>query len=310
MNRPLLAAALAAGAPLLAVSCGTSEASSTLRFTGIPDSDKAALEKRYEAVTAYLADELGMDVEYIHVPDYNGAVTALAANKVDFVWLGGVTSIESEDRTDGEVAFIASRAKDLQFKTYFIANQAVVDAGALAAASTTESAPTAELAALKDAFAGLSFTFGSKSSTSGHIMPRHFLGEAGIDPENDFARAPGFQLQGGHSATLAQVASGAVDVGALSYATWESADAETKANAPVVYVTPTYVDYCMVAHTRIGEELVQQLRDAFSGLDASVPEQAAVLSAFSAESFVPADPANWDPIREVLEAARVKGVLD
>lgn len=294
---------------LLFVACGKSEASEVLRFSGIPDAHTETLQRQYETVTRYLSKELGIPVEYVYVPDYTAAVTSLAANKLDLVWLGGVTAVQAEERTGGEVTFIASRAADLQFKTYFIANRALVDAGKLQSTETPDPLPVERLAAMRPQFADLTFTFGSKSSTSGHLMPRHFLNEAGIDPETSFKARAGFQLQGGHSATLSQVASGAYDLGALNYTTWETADADTRARAPVVYVTPNYVDYCMVAHNRIGEGLIAKLQASFAKLDGSDPEQLAVLEAFSAERFVPANPSSWDDVRGVLKEATETGVL-
>jgi phosphonate transport system substrate-binding protein len=284
----------------------------TLRFSGIPDSDKEKLTREYQAVADWLAAELGMPVEYVHAPDYTGAVTALAADKVDFVWLGGVTAVEAETATGGQAIFLATRDTDLKFKSYFIANRAHVDSGRFQELAELAPRPLSDLAALKPALKQSTFTFGSKSSTSGHIMPRHFLEspEVGISPETDFAQPAGYQLQGGHSATLAAVASGAVDVGVLNYTNWEKADAEQKAKAPLIYVSPEYVDYCMVAHARIGNELAEKLRTAFAGLDASDPADKAVLEAFSAERFVKADPADWDGIRAVLASAKERGVLD
>ncbi len=283
-----------------------------LRFSGIPDADKDKLTKQYEAVKAYLEAALGLPVEYVHAPDYTGAVTALSANKIDLAWLGGVTAVQAEESTGGKTIFVAARDEDLRFKTYFIANRRLVDEGLLAAAPALEPMPLSVLAAMKPVLAGCSFTFGAKGSTSGHVMPRHFLesSEVGIDPEKDFTSPPSYQLQGGHSATLAAVASGAADVGAVNYTNWEKADEATQGNAPVIYVTPEYVDYCMVASQRLGADLIARLRAAFVELDPSIPEEQAVLEAFSAKRFVAADPKAWDGIRKVLESAKQRGVLD
>jgi phosphonate transport system substrate-binding protein len=295
-----------------ATSKAAPSAARTLRFSGIPDSDKEKLTQQYQAVADWLSAELGMPVEYVHAPDYTGAVTALAADKVDFVWLGGVTAVEAETATRGQAIFLATRDTDLRFKSYFIANRVHVDSGRFVERTDLSPQPLADLAALKPALAQGTFTFGSKSSTSGHIMPRHFLEspEVGISPEKDFAQPAGYQLQGGHSATLAAVASGAVDVGVLNYTNWEKAAPEEKAKAPLIYVTPEYVDYCMVAHARIGNELAEKLREAFAGLDASDPADKRVLDAFSAQKFVKADPKDWDGIRNVLASAKARGVLD
>jgi phosphonate transport system substrate-binding protein len=281
-----------------------------LRFSGIPDSDKRDLSKQYEVVSAYLAKELGLRVEFVNVPDYNGAVTALAANKIDFAWLGGVTAVQSEERTKNAVTFVATRDTDLAFKSYFVAHKSLVESGRFRKVESLDYGKIDQLKALVPAFKQSSFTFGDKLSTSGHFMPRHFLGEAGLDPETAFASKPGFQLQGGHSATLKAVASGAFDLGVLNYASWEMADDATKAAAPVVAVSPAFVDYCWVAHNRVGKDAIASLRKAFVQLDAKNPAHEPVLKVFSASKFVDADPKLWDGMRAVMKAARERGVVE
>ncbi len=275
----------------------------TLRFSGIPDADKEQLTRRYDVVAGYLSRALGRRVEYVHVPDYTAAVTALASHKIDAAWLGGVTSVQAEQRTPTGVHFVAARAADLRFRSYLVAHRAWIDRGDLAARPHREPQDLAALAAIAPVLARGRLSFGAKSSTSGHVMPRWFLRSpsVGLDPDTAFAGPPVYQLEGGHSATLAAVARGAVDFGAVNFAAWESADASTRSAAPVVYVTPEYADYCFVAHGSLDEPTRTALRDALVGLRPGQPEQADVLAAFSAEAFVAVESSQWDQIRSVLE---------
>lgn len=308
--RVLLSLVAAAAAALPALAQDPAPKLDALRFSGIPDADKKDLSKQYEVVSAYLSKELGLRVEFVNVPDYNGAVTSLAANKIDFAWLGGVTAVQSEERTKNEVSFVAARDTDLKFKSYFVANKALVDSGRFEPVASLDYGTVEQLKALAPALKQSSFTFGDKLSTSGHFMPRHFLAEAGLDPESAFHGKPGFQLQGGHSATLKAVASGAFDVGVLNYASWEKADDATKAAAPVIAVSPAFVDYCWVAHNRVGKETIGKLRAAFVKLDAKNPAHEPVLKVFSAAKFVDADPKLWDGMRAVMKAARERGIVE
>jgi phosphonate transport system substrate-binding protein len=263
-----------------------------LRFSGIPDADKEKLTKQYEVVTAYLSEELGVEVEYVHAPDYNGAVTAFASNKIDVVWLGGVTTVQAEQRTNGEAVLLACRESDKQFKSYFIARKEL---------------GIGKLGSLKDIPnpGELSLTFGSKSSTSGHIMPRDFLNKAGMNPEKTF-KSVGWQAQGGHSATLKAVQSGQAQVGALNFKTYENAAAGDKDQTEVIFETPGYVDYCMVGHSRLGD-MNDKIAAAFTKLDASNPDHKKVLEVFQAENekFVKAVPSWWDGIRDVLKETKL-----
>lgn len=282
------------------VACGAdAEADAVLRVSGIPDSKGTEIDALARAVEDYLGNELGMKVEYINATNYDAAVAMMGSNKIDLGWFGGVTGVDAVDACAGEARMIATRARDLQFKTYFIANRAVVDAGRVGQVDSLEDlAPKLE---------DLTFTFGNLRSTSGHIMPRHFMAAAGIDPENGVKG--GAKNQDNHTLTLDMVADGRVDVGALNYTTYELASAEKKQQAVKIYETPTYVDYCMVARESLGSDLIGRIQAAFTKLDPGKPEHAAMLAAFKAEKFVAAESSQWQMIRDVVSGLQSKGLL-
>lgn len=266
-----------------------------LRFSVLPDFNKSKLAENSKLLETFLTKKLGLPVRYEPANDYTASVNALIANKVDFVWLGGKTTVDALDAGKGEVRVLATRDVDLAFKTYFIANKKVLDAGKVKKVDKLED--------LKPLAKELTFTFGDCDSTSGHLMPRHFLVLAGIDPNKDWKAEAGYQASGGHGATLKAVASGAVDVGALNYGYWDKASDEDKANAPIVYTTPGYVDYAWVGHARIGEPLLQKITEAFTKLDKNNPEDKAILDAWGAkENFQTADGKLWDSIRKVRDS--------
>lgn len=286
---------------LLAAGCGngTDAAPTTLRVSGIPDSKGTEIDALAKAVESYLGKELGMKVEYINATNYDAAVAMIGSNKIDLGWFGGVTGVDAVDACAGKARMIATRAKDLQFKTYFVANRAVVDAGRIG--------PVKSLDELKGKLPELTFTFGNERSTSGHIMPRHFMTEAGIDLDNGVKGGAKNQLN--HTVTLDKVADGSVDVGALNYTNYELASDEKKQQAVKIFETPTYVDYCMVARDSLGEELIEKLRTAFTKLDPSNPAHKAMLDAFKADAFVAAESSQWQMIRDVMKGLKDKGQL-
>lgn len=293
----LLAALLVFGT----AGCGgnSNEPPQVLRMSGIPDSKGTEIDVLAKTVEAYLSEELGMPVEYVNATDYDAAVAMMGSNKIDLGWFGGVTGVDAVDACKGKARMIATREKDLAFKTYFIANSTVVDAGRVGKVDSLEE--------LAPALAELTFTFGNLRSTSGHIMPRYFMSQAGIDPEQDVKG--GAKHQNNHTLTLDMVADGRVEVGALNYTNYDQASAQKKAQATLIYETPTYVDYCMVARDSLGEELVGKIRAAFTKLDANDPRDKAVLDAFKAERFVEAETSQWQMIRDVLEDLESKGLL-
>jgi phosphonate transport system substrate-binding protein len=231
-------------------------------------------------------------VRYERAIDYQACVNGLASNRLDLVWLGGVTFCQARERTGGQVEVVACRDIDLQFKSYVVANHAVVAAGRLRAVD--------DLQQWRGKLGDLTFSFGAKDSTSGHIMPRHFLLAAGIQPEHDFAAAPLYQLLGGHAATFRAVASGQVDLGVMNYAVYEKQAAADRERAPVVHTTPPFVDYCFGAHRRLGPATITQLRAALLALDLAQPAHAAILQAWKCQRFVAADATRWDAMAKVL----------
>ena len=254
-----------------------------IRITGIPDENPTELARKHAPMTAYLSRVLDADVSYVPVTDYGAAVQALVAGKIDFAWLGGFTHVQS--RILGETVPLVMRDIDRDFKSVFVAH---VDAGVKSPQDLQ----------------GKSFAFGSKSSTSGHLMPRHFLTtEFSLNPDADFAGAPVFS--GAHDATARMVESGKVQAGALNKEVWDRMVKEGRVKTDqvsVVWTTPGYVDYTWTARTAIDETLRSRFATAFLTLDANNEEHATVLALQGATKFVKASPQDFDAIEGVAKS--------
>ncbi|MBX3461069.1 MAG: putative selenate ABC transporter substrate-binding protein [Planctomycetes bacterium] len=259
-----------------------------LIITAIPDDNADKLKEHFGNVAKYLEGKIGIPVEYMHVENYAASVTALANGQAHMSWMGGVTTVQSDMQTKGNAVVVACRDIDKKFVTYFIANK---DSGV---------GEVKDLKELSEKAGGKSFTFGSKGSTSGHLMPRHFFTtQAGKKPEDAFNNVG---YSGSHDKTLAQVADGSFAVGALNYASYDKASADLKAKAPIIYKTPAYVDYSFVAHKDLGDEMIGKIRKALLDLDPNSEEGKKILGYFKAGSFVQADMKEWDGIRAVMES--------
>jgi phosphonate transport system substrate-binding protein len=275
----------------VAVLCGllvatTVLAQGVLRISAIPDENPTELQRKFSKVAAYLEKEVGIKVQYTAVTDYAAVVEALAAKKIDLAWLGGFTFVQARLRT-GNAIPIVQRAEDEKFTSKIIAS----------AASGIKS-----LSDLK----GKNFTFGSVSSTSGHLMPRFFLLENKIDPEKDFRR---IAFSGAHDATALQVESGRVDAGALNASVWEKLVREKKVDTnkvKVIWTTPPYYDYNWTVRGGLDPAVVRKLTAAFLKLDPKNPAHKEVLDLQRASKFVPTRPENYTGIEQ---AARSAGLL-
>src|SRR5262249_25983666 len=148
-------------------------------------------------------------------------------------------------------------------------------------------------------------SFGSQSSTSGHLMPRSFLLQAGVDPDKDFHRVA---YSGAHDATVAAVASGKVQAGALNISGWEKLGSEKKVGTHKVrvsYTTPPYYDYNWSVHADMPAALREKLTSALLALDRTTPEGKEILDLQRATRFIPTKAENYKGI----EAAARSGSL-
>src|SRR2546426_2736326 len=190
----LLIVGLAAALPGLS----TADVSEVLKISAIPDENPSELLRIYTPFAEYLSKELRIKVQFPPVVDYAATVEGLAAKKLDLVWYGGFTAVQAVRRTNGTAKRLVLRQEDAEFKSVFIAK------------------PGSGIKSL-EALKGKTFAFGSVSSTSGHLMPRHFLLQAGINPEQDLKQVA---YSGAHDATALWVESGKVEAGAPKLPLW------------------------------------------------------------------------------------------
>jgi phosphonate transport system substrate-binding protein len=265
---------------------GLAHAQQVFRVTAIPDESPTELARKAAPLVKYLEGQLGTKVEFTAVTDYAAAVEALVNRKVDMAWFGGFTFVQANVRSGGKAVPIAQREEDERFRSVFITSDPSIQT----------------LADLK----GKDVSFGSQSSTSGHLMPRSFLLQAGIDPDKDFRRVA---FSGAHDATIAAVASGKVQAGALNISVWEKFVADGKVDTSkvrVFYTTPPYYDYNWTVHADMPAAQREKLTQALLGLNKATPEGKEILELQRATRFVPTKADNYKGIEA---AARSAGLL-
>ncbi len=267
------------------------QAPAKLIITAIPDDgDADRMRENFGALARHLGKAVGIPVEYMHVENYAASVTALATGRAHIAWLGAVTTAQARMQMGTRLTLLGCRDIDKGFVSYFIANP------------STGLGPVANLGELAKAAQGKgwSFTFGSKSSTSGHMMPRkYFMDQSATTPEKVFRSVA---YSGSHDVVMQMVADGTHQVGALNYASWDKAADDLKARAPIVYKTPPYTNYALTARADLGPELLAKLRAALLSIDGSTPEGAAVLKYLKAGKFIEADIAEWQGYVDLLES--------
>ncbi|MDH5551776.1 MAG: putative selenate ABC transporter substrate-binding protein [Nitrosomonas sp.] len=263
----------------------------TFVFTAIPDNDETRLIQRFSKVADYLSQSLNVKVKYIPVKSYPAAVTAFRHDQVQLAWFGGLTGVQARRLTPGAQAIVQGR-EDAEFKSYFIAHGSVN-------LKMSDSLP--------EALFGKTMLFGSKSSTSGRLMPEFYLRLKFKQAPDDIFSRVGFS--GNHSRTIALVQSGAYQLGAVNYQVWEQELADGKIDASkvnIIWTTPDYADYHWTVRGDVdakwGEGFADRLRQVL--LDMDDPE---LLAAFPRSGFIPANNADY---LEIETSANHIGLLD
>ncbi len=271
-----VACAVAAAFPAVA-------ADGVLRVSAIPDEAPTELQRKFAPLGKYLEAQTGMQVVFTPVSDYAAVVESLATKKIDLAWLGGFTYVQAKIRTGGTALPIVQRAEDAVFTSKFITADPAIKS----------------LADLK----GKTFAFGAPSSTSGSLMPRFFLQQAGLNPEKDFKNVA---FSGAHDATVAFVAAGKAEAGVLNASVWNKLVEQNKVDPAKVRVfatTPTYFDYNWTVRGDLDPALVKKLTDAFVNLDPAKPEHKELMALQRASKFIPTKAENYDGIEKAAQAA-------
>jgi phosphonate transport system substrate-binding protein len=268
----------------LALCATATQAQQVLRVTAIPDESPTELARKFAPLGQYLEAKLGMKVEWTPVTDYAAAVETLVNKKIDLAWFGGFTFVQANVRSGGKVLPLVQREEDEKFRSVFI---------------TDAKSGITKLEDLK----GKTLSFGSQSSTSGHLMPRSFLLGAKVNPDTDLKRVA---FSGAHDATIAAVASGKVDAGALNISVWEKFVTEKKVDPTAVkvfYTTPSYYDYNWSVHADMPQALQDKIKAAFLALDPNTPQGKEILGLQRATRFIPSKPENYNGIKAAAENA-------
>jgi phosphonate transport system substrate-binding protein len=254
----------------------------TIKIGAIPDQNAADLNRSMEDFAKDLEGKTGLNVEYVPSVDYSALVTAFGRGEIHLAWFGGLTGVQARSLVPEAEAF-AQRPIDEKFKSVFIAQQDI------------------EIDNLED-LKGKSFTFGSESSTSGHLMPRYFMMEAGINADKDLDGTPNYS--GSHDKTYKLVESGAFQTGALNISVWEAAVKEGKVDeskVKVFYTTPEYYDYNWTVN-KVDKKTKEKLKEAILTMTAEDNE---IMELLQTDKFIETNNGNYEAIEKVAKELKI-----
>lgn len=278
--RKIIILALAVTMLLSLVACTQGESEQVFKIGAIPDLNASDLARGYDDFAKFLGEKTGLKVEYVPSVDYAALVTAFERGEIHLAWFGGLTGVQAMAVVP-EAEAIAQRPQDAEFKSVFIQQKGL------------------GLTKLED-LKGVNFSFGSESSTSGHLMPRYFMTEAGIDPDTDLDGKPNYS--GSHDKTYKLVESGAFKTGAVNIQYWEKAVNEKTVDLDKVeafYTTPDYYDYNWTINDvdkLFGKGTKQKVKDVLLSMNKG---DSVVMELLSAEKFIETNNSNYEAIRNV-----------
>lgn len=249
-----------------------------LKMLVLPDRPRREVEATYAPLVHYLSRKLDLPCELVIPDSYERAVELFHRREVQLANLGGVVFVRA--RAKDHALPLVMRDADLAFSSSFIARPG---------------APGDDIGR----FRGRPFAFGPKLSTSGHLMPRHFLAQQNIVPEKFFSSV---RYSDNHDTTAAWVRDGVVDLGVVNslYLIQMYRSGLLRRNAVrVLWETPTYPDYVWVAQPDLPARFRTQVRDAFLDLSTNEPGNAAVLVALQARAFMPAIESDFTSLERV-----------
>ena len=249
-----------------------------LKIGVLPDQDINTLKKRYSPLFKYISSKIGVPYEFIIAENYKDLLLQFKEKHIDIAYFGGFTFLRANKNY--QAVPLVMRDIDVHFTSYFIAKKHLTPQKILD-------------------FKGKSFSFGSKLSTSGHLMPRYFLNQKKIDADTFFSKV---EYSGSHDRTAYNVRDGIVDIGVANSKIIDEMLVDKRLDAnqiTIVWETPPYPDYVWAIQSNYSESVRSILRDAFLSLSITNSEHAEILSALDAGGFLPATTSDFNKLEKV-----------
>lgn len=253
---------------------------SALRVGLVPNQAPDKIKAQYEPFRKYLSDRLGMPVELFVATDYAGVVEAMANDKLDVAYFGGLTYAQAKQRAKIH-PIVTEIDEETQTSKYY---------SLIIVPSDSPVKSTAELK-------GKVFAFGDVSSTSGSLYPRYMLDKAGIQVPEDLENVV---YTGGHDATAQAVQNGTVDAGGIEGRILNRLIANKTVDANKVRIIDKNLveGYPWVVRDSLDKSLEDKIVNSF--LEMKDPE---LLTLMRAKSFTKVTDTNYSEIEK--EASRL-----
>lgn len=249
-----------------------------LRVSALPDQAPDAVREQHALLIQYICETAQIACQWEDSANYKALVDRFGQGEIDLAYFGGVTFVFAHERY-GAVPLVM---RDID--THFTSSVYVNDTNSIGT-----------LQELRDH----TFSFGPRQSTSGHIMPRYYMRQAGIEPEVFFSS---ITYSKGHDNTLERIESGKVEAGVVnSHIAKKFHETHAHNKLQLVWETPPYIDYVWAVRADIGNDLRHRLQDAFLGLRLTVPSERIILDQQGTRGYLPASVADFEDISNAMK---------
>lgn len=242
----------------------------------IPNQRPDTVKAQYANFKTYMEKELGVPVELFVGVDYPAVVQAMASDKLDMAYFGGLTYLQAREQAEVYpiVTEIDRITKDRTYTSVII---------------VPADSPVQKIEDLK----GKVMAFGDISSTSGSLYPRIMLDQAGLKVPGDFKEV---KYTGGHDATAAAVQNASVDAGGLEERILLRAIDDGKVDKNKIRVlkrSEPVMGYPWVVRAKLDKEFVDKVTNVF--LNIKDPE---LLKLLRAEGYAKVSASDYQYARE------------
>lgn len=258
---------------------GSGVDANTIRVALLPDQNRETVIAKHELLFKHLEKETGKKFELVVPIDYAATLTLFVENAVDMAYFGGVTFVKAGLQTS--TIPLVSRDIDGEFTSVILVNSSI------------------NLKELED-LKGKSFSFGSKLSTSGHLMPRYFFENRSITAESYFSRVV---YSGAHDKTALMVSNGEVDAGVVNANIVDIMFRDGRlqqSKVKIIWRSPKYQDYVWAIQSGIDEKIRNRIRDAFLLLNSENETGQQILASLGANYFIPVHDSDFEILKNII----------
>ncbi len=259
-------------------SCKHPISMSQINFGVIPAESATSIQDATKPFSDALSKEVCKPVNLFVGTNYTSIITAMVSKKADVASFGPLSYILAADKGNAEAILraLAPANKADHYYSYII---------------TTPKTGIKTLDDLK----GKTFSFTDPASTSGNLVPRYTLKNAGIDPDKDLKAT----YVGSHDLSLAAVLGGKVQAGAVASDTYDKLLQQGKfKDSDIVKVTQSFA--IPEGPIAVRKDMSQSDKDAIQAAFLDITDPAA-LKAISAGGFIKDTDKSYDPIRDVAK---------